>query len=161
MDFPVVICGCESWTIKKSGRWRIDAFELWYWRRLLRVPWAAGDPKSVLNIYWKDWCWSWNSNTLATWCEKLTHEKPLMLGKIEGRGEGYNREWDSWMASPTQWIWVWINSGHCWWTGRPGMLHSMGVARSQTQLSDWTDWIKLIPRTHFLGGSCEQLQKQV
>ena len=70
--------GCESWTIKKAKRQRIDAFELWCWRRLLRVPWTAGRSnqsilrKSVLNIHWKDWWWSWNSNTLATWFEELT-----------------------------------------------------------------------------------------
>ena len=62
--------GCESWTVKKAEHWRIDAFELWCWRRLLRVPWTARRfNKSVLNDHWKDWCWSWNSNTLATWCE--------------------------------------------------------------------------------------------
>ena len=73
MVFPVVMYGCESWTIKKTECWKIDAFELWCWRRLLRVPWTARRSnwsmlrKSVLNIHWKDWCWSWNSNPLATW----------------------------------------------------------------------------------------------
>ena len=75
MVFPVVIYGCESWTIKKAECWRIDAFEVCCWRRLLRVAGLQGDQasqswrKSVLNIHWKDWCWSWNSNTFATWCE--------------------------------------------------------------------------------------------
>ena len=79
MVFPVVMYGCESWTIKKPEHWRIDAFELWCWRRLLRVPWTArrsnspSSRKSVLN--WKNWCWSWNSNTLATCCEELTYLK--------------------------------------------------------------------------------------
>ena len=79
MVFPVVMYGCESWTIKKAERQRIDASELWCWRRLLRVPWTARrsnqsiQRKSVLNIHWKDWCWSWNSNTLATWYKELTH----------------------------------------------------------------------------------------
>ena len=80
--FPVVMYGCESWTIKKAECRRIDAFELWCWRRLLRVPerdWGHQTSqswrKSVLNIHWKDWCWSWNSNTLVTWCEELTHWK--------------------------------------------------------------------------------------
>ena len=73
--------GCESWTIKKAKCWRNDALELWCWRRLLRVPWTARRSnesilkKSVLNIHQKDWCWSWNSNTLATWCKELTHSK--------------------------------------------------------------------------------------
>ena len=79
MVFPLVMFVCESWTIKKAERWRIDAFELWCWRRLFRIPWTArrSNPfilnKSVLNILWKDWCWSWNSNTVATWCKELTH----------------------------------------------------------------------------------------
>ena len=78
--------GCESWTIKKAERWRIGAFELWCWRRLLRVPWTARRSKqSILNVHWKDWCWSWSSNTLATWCEELAHWERLLLGKIEGR----------------------------------------------------------------------------
>ena len=75
MVFPVVMYGCESWTIKKAECRRIDAFELWCWRALLRVPCIARRSKSVLNIHWKDWCWSCNSNTLATWCEELTHLK--------------------------------------------------------------------------------------
>ena len=72
MVFPVVLYGCESWTIKIAECRRIDGFELWYWRRLLRVPWTARRSnqsilkESVLNIHWKDWCWSWNSNTLGT-----------------------------------------------------------------------------------------------
>ena len=80
MVFPVVIYGCESWTIKKAEHWRIDAFELWCWRRL-RVPWTARrSNQSILkeislSIHWKDWCWSWNSSTLATSWEELTHWK--------------------------------------------------------------------------------------
>ena len=79
--------GCESWTIKKVECQRIDAFELWCWRRLLRVPWTARrsdqfiSRKSVLNIHWRDWCWSWSSNSLATWCEELTHLKDPDAGK--------------------------------------------------------------------------------
>ena len=78
MVFPVVISGCESWTIKKAECWRIDAFKLWCWR-LLRVPWTARRSsqsilrRSVLGVHWKDWCWSWHPNTLATWCGELTH----------------------------------------------------------------------------------------
>ena len=73
MVFPVVVYRCESWTIKKAECQRIDAFEQWCWRRLLRIPWTSR--KSVLNIHWKGWCWSWSSNTLATWFEELTHWK--------------------------------------------------------------------------------------
>ena len=81
MVFPVVMYGCESWTIKKAEHQRINAFELWCWRRVLRVPWTARRSnqsilkKSTLNIHWKDWCWSWNSNTLATSCKEPTHWK--------------------------------------------------------------------------------------
>ena len=112
MVFPIVMYGCESWTIEKTEWWRIDAFELWSWRRLLRIAWAARRPnqsilkKSILNIHWKDWCWSWNSNTLATWCEELT--------LLRAGGEGDDRGWDRWIASPTQSAWVWANSG-IWW----------------------------------------------
>ena len=75
MVFPVVTYGCEIWTVKKAEHQRIYAFELWCWRRLLRVPWTARrSNQSILkeispNIHWRDWCWSWNSNTLTTWCE--------------------------------------------------------------------------------------------
>ena len=84
MVFPVVMHGCESWTIKKAERRRTDSFELWCWIRLLRLQGDSTSPsyrKSVLNIHWKDWCWNWNSNTLATWCEELTHLKRPDAGK--------------------------------------------------------------------------------
>ena len=86
--------------------------------------------KSVLSIHWKDWCWSWSCNALATWCEELTHLKRLWCWKrLKVGGEGDDRGWDGWMASPTQWTWVWVNSGSWQWTGRPGMLLSMGLQR--------------------------------
>ena len=80
--------GCESWTLKKAERQRIDVFELWCWRSLLRVPWTARRSNQCILkqiIHWKDWCWNWNSNALVTWCEELTLEKTLLLRKIEGR----------------------------------------------------------------------------
>ena len=132
MVFPVVMYGCESWTIKKAECRRIDAFELWCWRRLLRVPWTARRPdQSVLNEYsLEDWCWRWNSNTLATWCKQLTHwKRPWCWERFRAGGEGDDRGWDGWMASPTQRTWVWVNSGSWWWTGRPGMLWFMGSQR--------------------------------
>ena len=91
--------------------------------------------KSVLNSHWKDWCWSWNSNTLATWCEELSHlKRPWCWERLKAGGEGDDRGWDGWIASLTQWTWVWVNSGSWWWTGRPGMLQSMG---SQRVTHDW------------------------
>ena len=111
--FPVVMNGWESRTIKKDKHWRIDTFELWCWRRLLRVPWTARrSNQSFLNIHWKDWCWS--SNTLVTWCEELTQlKRPWSWERLTVR-EGNYRRWDGWMASPTQCTWVWVNSGSCW-----------------------------------------------
>ena len=100
-----------------------------------------GDPtspswrRSVLGVHWKDLCWSWNSSTLATSCEELTHWKRPWYW--EGLGAGGNRDdrgWDGWMASPPWWTWVWVNSGSWWWTGRPGMVRFMG---SQRVTQDW------------------------
>ena len=86
--------------------------------------------KSVLNIHWKDWCWSWSSNTLATWCEELTHlKRPWCWERLKAGGEGDNRGWNGWMSSPTQWTWVWASPGSWWWTVKPGVLQSMGSQR--------------------------------
>ena len=141
MVFLIVMYGCESWTKKKAEGRRIDAFELWCWRRLFRAPWTARRfnhsilKKSVLNVHWKDWCRSWNSSTLATWCEELTHwKRPCCWEGLGAGGEGDNRGWDGWIASPTRWTWVWISSGSWWWTGRPGVLRFMG---SQRVGHDW------------------------
>ena len=99
--FSVVMYRCEKWTIKKAEHWRIDAIELWCWRRLLRVPWTARRSnqsilkKSTLNIHWKDWGWSWSSNTLAIWCEQLTHwKRPWCWENSRARGEGGGRGWN-------------------------------------------------------------------
>ena len=132
--------GCESWTIKKAECWRVDAFELWCWRRLLRVPWTARRSnqsilKEISPEFWKDWCWRWGSNTLATWCEELTYwKRPWCWGRLKVGGEGDDRGWDGWMASPIQWTWVWVSSGSWWWTWKPGVLQSMG---SQRVGHDW------------------------
>ena len=130
--------GCESWTIKKAEHRRIDAFELWCWRRLLRVPWTIRRSnhsllkETVLNIHWKDWCW--NSNTLATWCEELTHwKRPWCWERLKAREEG-DRGWDGSMASLTRWTWVWASSGSWWWTGKAGILQSTGL---QTVRHNW------------------------
>ena len=115
MAFPVVIYECESWTINKTEYWRIDAFELWCWRRL-ESPLDCKENQPVHpkgNQPWmKDWCWNWNSNTLATWCKELTHywKRPWCWERLKAAGEGGDRGWDGWMASRTQWIWVWANS---------------------------------------------------
>ena len=125
--------------LKKVDYRRIDAFELWCWRRLLRVPWTARRSnqsilkKSILNIHWKDW--SWSSNTLATWCKELTHwKRPWCWEILKVGGEGDNRGWDGWMASLTRWTWIWVSFGSWWWTGKLSVLQSMG---SQRVGHDW------------------------
>ena len=94
---------------------------------------------STLNIHWKDWCWSWNCNTLPTWCKELTHlKRPWCWEGLRAGREVGGRGWDGRMSSPTRWTWVWVNFGSWWWTGRPGVLQFMW-SQSQTRLSDWTD----------------------
>ena len=137
MVFPVVMYGCESWTIKKAERQRIEAFELWCWRRLLESPLGC---KQTQPVHPKE-NQSWNSNTLATWCEKLTHlKRPWCWERLNVGVEGDNRGWDDWMASLTQWTY-WVHSGSWWWTGRPGMLQSMGSQRVRH------DWVTELNRT--------------
>ena len=121
MVFPVVMYGCESWTVKKAECRRIDVFELWCWRRLLRVPWTARRSNQSILKQISPGCsleglmLRWNSNTLATSCEELTHWKRLWCWEGLGAGgEGDDRGWDGWMASLTQWTWVRVNSGS-WW----------------------------------------------
>ena len=149
MVFPVVMYGCESWSIKKAEHWKINAFEVWCWRRLLRVPWTAGrSNQSILKEISPEY--SLEGLMLKLKLQYFGHltqradslEKTLMLGKIEGGRRGDDRGWDCWMASPTQWTWVWVDSGSWWWTGRPGVLWFMG---SQTVRHDWANelnWTK-------------------
>ena len=142
MVFPVVIYGCESWTVKKAECQIIDAFELWCWRRLLRVPWTARrSNQSIL----KEISPEYSSEGLMLklklqyfghWCEELTHlKRPWGWERLKAGGEGDDRGLDGWMASPTQWTWVRVGSGSCWWTGKPGVLQSMG---SQRVGHDWS-----------------------
>ena len=97
---------------------------------------------------WKDWCWSWNSNTLVTWCKELTHwKRPWCWERLKAGREGDNRGWDGWMASSTQWTWVWVSSRSWWWTGKPGVLQLMGSQRVRhdraTELSEWClNWVR-------------------
>ena len=136
---------------KKAERWRINAFDC-----DVEDSWESlglqGDPtnqfwrKSVLDIHWKDWCWSWNSNTLATLWEKLTHCKRLWCWE-RLKAEGDDRGWDGWMASWTWWTWVWASSRSWWWTWKPGVLQSM---RSQRVGHNWVtelNWIIQIVET--------------
>ena len=99
--------------------------------------------RPVLDVHWKDWCWGWNSNTLVTSCEELTHwKRPWCWEGLGAGGEGDDRGWDGWMASPTWCTWVLVNSGSWLWTGRPGMLQFMGSQESDmTERLNWTDLI--------------------
>ena len=137
--------GCESWTVKKVERWRIDAFELWCWRRLLRVPWTARSSNQSILKEISPGC-SLEGLMLKLKLQYFGHlmrrvdslEKTLMLGGIGGRRKR-GRQRMRWLdESPTQWMWVWVNSGRWWWTGRPGVLRFM-VSQSRTRLSDWTE----------------------
>ena len=139
--FPVVMYGCESWTIKTAECRRIDAFELWCWRRLLRVPWIARRSNQSILKEISSGC-SLEGLMLKLKLQYFGHlmqradsfEKTLMLERLRAGGEGDDRGWDGWMASLTQWTWVWVNSESWWWTGRPGMLQFMG---SQRVGHDW------------------------
>ena len=132
MVFPVVMYGCESCTIKKAERRRMDAFELWCWRRLLRVPWTArrsnqsilkeiSPGRSLEGLMLK-----LKLQYFGHMMEKYHWKRPWCWERLKAGGEGDNRGWDGWMASPTRWTWVWANSGSWWWTGRSGVLESMG-----------------------------------
>ena len=137
--FPVVMYGCESWTIKKAESQRINAFELWCWRRLLRVP---STTRRSHQSFLKEISPEYSLEGLMLKLQYFGHlmqrtdslENSLMLGKTEGRRRKDNRGWEGWMVSPTQWTWVWTSSGSWWWTEKSGVLRSMGL---QTAGHDW------------------------
>ena len=140
MVFPVVMYTCENKTIKKAECQRIDAFKLWCWRRILRVPWTARrSNQSILKI--SPGC-SLERVILKLKLQYFGHlmrrldslEKTLMQGGIGAGGEGDDRGWDGWMASLTRWTWVCFNSGSWWWTGRTDVLRFMGLQRVE---HDW------------------------
>ena len=147
MISPVVMYGCESWTIKKAEHWRIDAFKLWCWRRLLRVPWTTR--RSNQSILKKVKCdYSLEGPMLKLKLQYFGHlmwrddsfERPWCWERLIARREGDKRGRDGWMASPTQWTWVLASSRSWWWTGNPGVLQSMGLQRVRhnwaTELTD-------------------------
>ena len=157
MFFPVVMYRCESWTVKKAEYQRIDAFELWHqridafelcWRRLLRVPWTARRSNQSILKEISLGC-SLEGLMLKLKLQYFGHlmwrvdslEKTLMLGGMRAGAEGDDLGWDGWMASLTRWMWVWVNPGRWWWTGRPGVLWFMG---SQRVAHDWATEMKWI-----------------
>ena len=140
MVFPVVMYGCDCSTIKKAERQRTHDFELWYWRRLLRVPWTVRKPNQfILKEISPEY--SLEGLMLKLKLQYFGHlmqraeslERPWRWARLKA-GERDDRGWDDRMASPTRWIWVWASSGSWWWTGKPGMLQSMG---SQTVRHKW------------------------
>ena len=153
MVFPVVMYGCESWTIKKAECRRVDAFEVWCWRILLRVPWTARRSKQSILKQIGPECsleglilklklpilWPPDAKNWLIW-------KDPYVGNDWRQEEKGGRGWDGWMASPTQWTWVWVNSGSCWWTGRPVVPQSMG---SQRVRHDWVTELNWILATYF------------
>ena len=151
MVFPVVMYGCESWTVKKIERQKINAFELWCWRRLLRVPGTARRSNQSILKEISPGC-SLEGLMLKLKLQYFGHlmqgadsfEKTLILGKINGRQKGDDRGWNGWMASPTQWMWVWIDSRSWWWTGRPVMLQFTGSQRVRHDWATKLNWTALL-----------------
>ena len=148
MVFPVVMDGCESWTIKKAEHQWIDAFELWYWRRLLRVLWTARrSNQSILKEVSPEYSLEalmlkLKLQYFGYWCKELTPlKRPWCWERLRAGGEGDDRGWDGWMASLTRWTWVWVNSGSLWWTGRPGVLQSMVLQRVGHNWATELNWI--------------------
>ena len=148
MVFPVVVSGCDSWTVRKAEHWRIDALncageDSWDSLGLQEDQTNTCQRKST-NIHWKDWCSSWSSNNLATWCEELTHwERPWCWERLRARGEGGNREWDGLMLL-TQWTLIWANPQRQRRTGNPGILQS--IRKSWAGLSDWATAVGNVER---------------
>ena len=143
--------GCESWTVRKAEHRRADAFELWCWRRLLRVPWTARRSNQSILKEISPGC-SLEGMMLRLKLHYFGHlmqrvdslEKTLMLGGIGGRRRRDDRGWDGWMASLTQWTWVWVNSGSWWWTWRLGVLRFMGSQRVRHDWATELNWSKRI-----------------
>ena len=149
--FPVVMYGCESWTVMKAEHRRIDAFELWWWRRLLRVPWI---PRRSNQFILKEISPEYLLERLML-KQKLQYfahlmrrtdslEKTLMLGTMKAGGDGDDRGWDVWMASPTWWTGVWISSNRSFelvMDRVPWCAAVHGFAKSWTRMSDWTELI--------------------
>ena len=164
MVFPVVMYGYESWTIKKAEHQRINAFETWCWRRLLRVPWTTRRSNLSILKQISPGC------SLEALMLKLkvqyfgnlmrradSFEKLWCWERLRAGGEGNNRGWDGWMTSLTQWTWILVDSGSWWWTGRPGVLQFVGLQRVG---HDWVTELKryglAVDRCRGRGSGCSK-----
>ena len=145
MVFPVVMCGCESWIIKKAEHRRIDAFELWCWRKLFRVSWTARKSnQSILKEISPEY--SLEGLMLKLKLQYFGHlmqrtdslKRLWCWERLKAGGEGDNRGWDGWMESPIWWTLVWVSSRSLWQIGKPGVLPSMGSQR--VGLTEWLNW---------------------
>ena len=152
--------GCESWTIKKAEHQRIDAFELWCWKTFLRVPWIVRRLNQpiikeisrkcsleglMLKLKFQHFGYlMWRTDS-KSW----TWRRPWCWERLKVGGEGDNRGWDGWMASPIQWTWIWVNSGSWWWTGSPVCCSPWGHKESDT--TEQLNWTELMQK--FLSSS--------
>ena len=135
----------ESWALKNWCFWSVLL------EKTLENPLDCKDIQPVHPKGNQSWIFTGRTNaeaetpnTLATWCEELTHwKRPWHWERLKAGGEGDNRGWDGWMASPIQWTWVWVNSGSWWWTGRPGVLQSMGLQRIGHDWATELNWLTL------------------
>ena len=151
MVFPLVMYGCESWSVKKAEHWKTDDVELCCWRRLLRVLWTARRSNQSILKEISPGC-SLEGLMLKLKLQYFGHmmwradsfKKTLILGKIEGRRRGDDRGWDGWMASLTRWTWVWVNPRSWWWKGRPGMLQFMGSQGVRHNWATELNWNELM-----------------
>ena len=147
MVFPLLMYGYESWTLKKSEGRRMMILNFgirkdsWEFLGLQGNQIRQSSRKSILNILWKDWSWSLNANTLATSCEEMTHlKRPWCWERLKLGGEGDDRGWDGWMASPTWWTWVWARSRSWWWTRRLVCCSPWGLKELDTaEQLNWTE----------------------
>ena len=148
MVFPVVMYGCESWTIKKAECQRIDAFELWCWRRFLRVPWTARrSNQSILKEIspghsLEGLILKLKLQNFGHRCEELTHwKRPWFLEQLKAGGEGDDRGWDGRIASVTQCTWVWVDSGSS--DGHGDLACCSLCGHKKSDMTEWLNWTEL------------------
>ena len=146
MVFPAVMYGCESWTVKKAEHWRIDAFDLWCWRRLLRVPWTARRSnqsilkRSVLNVHWRDWCWSWNS---SLWPPDVNN---WLIWKDPDAGKDWGQEEKGTTENELIGWHHWLNGHGFGWTpgvgdGQGGLACCGSCGHKEPDMTKWLNWI--------------------